>query len=85
MGIRDSINEICKKHGATSNVVASVELTRFNKKKNIIITTLQPYDAQYLQNNLTLWDSIIPARFSHTLINNNWHKVAIHGVPVRSH
>lgn len=81
MGIRDFINKVCKKHDATSNVVVSVELICFNiKKRNIIIAILPFYDIQYLQNNLNIWESIIPSHFLYIFINNNWNEIAIHRI-----
>lgn len=77
---RNKLNEAFTQAGVKKPVVLTVTTTM--SKKNLLVTTNEDFDGQYLIDNMKVWSGIIPHQSCQ--VNEPWHKVVIHGVPIQS-
>lgn len=80
MLIRDHINHMLQVNGGQGLAVSTVETTL---KGNIMITTTPARDAAYLLLHINEWKPSFPCQFTNAQLNKGWHKVVVHGVPLR--
>lgn len=78
MLLRNSINDAFDKAGAQKPVILTVN--RSLMRKNIVLTTTDSFTAEYLLEKKGIWEHLIPHESCQ--INEPWHKVVIHGVPI---
>ena len=74
--LRNEFNDLFARKGLTTPVVASVTTSA---KQNMVVTTTPRFTAKYLLENINIWENITP--FTSALLNESWHKVAVHNVP----
>ena len=78
MKLRNEINSAFTQAGAQKPVILTVALSYM--KKNIILTTTESFNAEYLLEKKSVWGHLIP--HAACQVNEPWHKVVIHGVPI---
>jgi len=77
--LRNNFNEAFRKHSITEPVVASVAKSRMGQ--NIVITTTDRFNADFLLEHEAVWQSITP--YSSANKDSAWFKVVAHGIPIR--
>lgn len=79
--IRDQINAALEKVGQRSPIVRSVQ--KAFRSDNIIITTMPGHSGQWLIDHKEYWEKLLV--FSRLQVNKGWHKVCVHGIPLRNY
>lgn len=78
MVLRNRINDAFTTAGAQKPVILTV--SRSFMRRNIVLTTTESFTAEYLLEKKAIWEHLIPHVTCQ--VNEQWHKVVIHGVPI---
>ena len=77
-GLRDTLNKAFKeKNQILSPVIGTV--TKSQKNGDIILSTTEKFDADFLKKNEATWKPLID--FNKSIRDTTWHKVVLHGIP----
>lgn len=79
--IREHINSAFASKGTPQGVVSTAIVSIHSG--NIVITTLPDFSGQFLEEHQNLWTSNFPTPYNKLQVNKPWHKVAIHGIPLK--
>lgn len=75
--LRNLINDAFKKAGQSELVIRSISKTM---AENIVLITTDGFSSQFLLDHKSIWEGIIPHKEAKR--DQNYYKVAIHGVPI---
>lgn len=77
LAIRNAFNKAFLDKGVKGPVVATVSKTL---GQNIVVTTANPFTADYLLEKQAIWEHVIG--FQSAQKDEPWHKVVLHGIPI---
>jgi len=78
LSIRNAFNKAFYNKGIKDPVVSTISRSWTG---NIVVTTTPLFNADFLLDKQSIWDSIIP--FKKALKQVEWYKVTIHGIPIQ--
>jgi hypothetical protein len=76
LALRNSFNQAFAARGVQGPVVTTVSKSL---SQNIIVTTTSPFSAQFLLDQQSIWEHLLP--FKSAQLDEPWHKVVLHGLP----